>query len=170
MHDQIGITANRTGEMQVVRLGQSIVTKWLRKVARTFQTFQQTDFERLLFRFATDRGKQALYLTAMRQIADLVVKTKHELAILRQFFWIRIFVNAIDCGNGAVLQLARHGLVRGQHEFFDQLMRFIILDALKAHWLASFIQPYFYVRKIEIERAMLESLSPQQRGKFPGDV
>ena len=39
MHDQIGITPNRTGEMQVVRLRQSIMTKRLRKVARAFQTF-----------------------------------------------------------------------------------------------------------------------------------
>ena len=60
-------------------------------------------------------------------------------------------MDAIDRWHGAVLQLARHGFVCGQHEFLDQLMRFIILDALEAHWLATFIQPHFYVRKIEIE-------------------
>src|SRR5438132_13244970 len=98
MHGQIGITANRAGEMQVVRLRQSIMTKRLRKVARAFQAFQQTDFERLLFRFATNRGKQTLYLTAMRQIAYLVVKTEHELTILRQFVRVGVFVDAIDGG------------------------------------------------------------------------
>ena len=49
-------------------------------------------------------------------------------------------------------------------------MRFIILDALETLWLASFIQPHFYFRKIEIERAMLESFLAQQRGEFPGNV
>ena len=49
-------------------------------------------------------------------------------------------------------------------------MRFVVLDALEADRLTSFIQPHFYFRKIEIERTMPESLLPKQLGELPGSV
>src|SRR6266496_3470195 len=49
-------------------------------------------------------------------------------------------------------------------------MGFIILDSLEFHGIAVVIEPHFYFRKIKVERAMLESLLPQQLGEFPSDV
>src|SRR5947208_10986597 len=85
VRDQIGITPDRTGEMQVIRLGQSVMAERLRKVTCAFQTFEESDLKRLLFGLSTECGKQPLQLHAMGQIADLVVKAKHEFAILCEF-------------------------------------------------------------------------------------
>src|SRR5947208_16111124 len=133
VHHEIGITPNRTGEMQIIRLGQSIVTERLRSVACAFQTFEQSDLESLLFGLSTECGKQPLQLHAMGQIADLVVKAKHEFAILCEFLRVWIFVNTIDSGNREILEFTCDSLICRQHELFDKLLRFIDLNALYSH-------------------------------------
>src|SRR4029077_3944326 len=104
MHDQIGVAPDRAREMQVVWLGQSIMSQWLRSVTSAFQTFQQTDLESLLFRFYANRSEQSLQIRPLRYIANLKVKTEHHRPILRQLLRIGIFVDAIDSRNGAILQ------------------------------------------------------------------
>src|SRR6478752_4423199 len=133
----------------------------LRIVASAFETFQQTDLQRLLFGFSADFGKQSLQFRAMRQIANLVTKTEDELTVLSQFFRIWIFMNAIDCWNCALFQFPRHSFICDQHEFLDQLMRFIVLDALQSNWFALRIDRDFYLWKIKLQRAVFESFSPQ---------
>ena len=66
----------------------------------------------------------------MGQIPNFVVEAENEFSILRQFFRVWIFVNAIDCGNRAFLKLPRDSFVCRQHELFDQLVRFVVLNAL----------------------------------------
>ena len=97
----------------------------------------------------------------MSQIADPVVKAKHELTILSEFLGVWVFVDAIDGGNRAFLELPGDRFVRCQHEFFDQLVRFVVLNALQSYWVTLSIDPDFYFWEIEIERAMLEPFPPQ---------
>src|SRR5213595_3801698 len=92
MHNQIGVAPNGTGEMQVICLGQPIMAERLRRVTGAFQTFKQSDLERLLFRSSTECRQQSLQLRTMSHIANPVIKTKHEFAKLCQFFWIWIFM------------------------------------------------------------------------------
>src|SRR5215471_5160371 len=106
----------------------------------------------------------------MRQIANFVTKTERELTVLGELFRIGIFVNAVDCWNGALFQFPSYRFVCRQHEFFDQLMRFIVLDTLQSNWLAVCIDPDFYLREIKLQRAVFESFSPQQRGKLPSKM
>src|SRR5258708_27334368 len=106
----------------------------------------------------------------MSQVANRVIKAEDEFAKLRQFFQVWIFVDPIDGRNRALFQFARDGLVRGQHEFFDQLVRFIVLDTLQFYGTPIFIDPDFYLWKIEVQSAMLESLLPYYRGEFPGKM
>src|SRR5262249_21395651 len=102
MHNQISIPPNRTGEVQVIYLGQPVMPERLRRVTGAFQAFKQSDLERLLFRFPTDRRNQSLQLSAMSQIANPVIETENEFAILCQFFRVWILMHAIDGGDGAL--------------------------------------------------------------------
>src|SRR6476619_1652529 len=130
-----------------------------RIVACPFKTFQQTDLKRLLFGFSANLGKQSLQFRAMRQIANFVTKTEHELTVLSELFRIWVFVNAVDYWNCALFQFPRHRFICHQHKFFDQLMRFIVLDALQSNWFAMCINRDFYLWKIKLQRAVFESLS-----------
>ena len=60
MNDKVGVASNRAGEMSVIGLGETKVTERLRRVARSLQTFQESDLERLFLRFAGKRGEQSL--------------------------------------------------------------------------------------------------------------
>src|SRR5437879_12194664 len=159
MHDQVRITPDRTREMRIVIFGQPVMSKRLGKVTRPLQTFEQGDLERLLFRFPANGSKQALQLGPMRQIADLIIKAERELAILREFLRVRIFMHPINRRNRALLQLARDRLIRGQHAFLDELVRFIVFNSLQLQWRAVCIEMYYYFRTIEIERALLDTPS-----------
>ena len=64
-------------------------------------------------------------------------------------------------------QLARDCFVSREHEFFDQLMRFIVLDSFEPCRFAVFVDIDFHFREIEIERALLESFAAQQRSELP---
>src|SRR5438445_13552203 len=102
----------------------------LRRIAGAFQTFEQSDLESLFFGLSADRGEQPLQLSAVSQIADPVIKTEHEFAILCEFLRVWIFVNAVDGGNRVFLKLPGDSFVCRQHELFYQLVRFVVLDAL----------------------------------------
>src|SRR6266436_2768131 len=125
--------------MQIICFCQAIMPEWLGVVTRALQAFEKSHLERLLFGFSTDCGQQTLQLTTMSQIADPVVKAKHELTILSEFLGVWVFVDAIDGGNSALFKLPRDSLVCRQHEFFDQLVRFVVLNALQPYWMALFI-------------------------------
>jgi hypothetical protein len=65
MHYQIGVTPDRTGEMQIIRFCQTVMSERLRIVAGTFETFEQSDLQRLFFGLSADFGKQSLQFRAM---------------------------------------------------------------------------------------------------------
>src|SRR6266542_6265167 len=96
MHHQIGITPDGTGEMQIICFRQAIMTQRLRIVSGALEAFEQSDLERLLLGLSTDCAEQPLQLSAMSQIANPVIKAKHECSILGEFFRVWVFVDAID--------------------------------------------------------------------------
>src|SRR6202047_3711301 len=79
MGDQIGIAPDRAREMQVIRLCQAVMSKWLRRVTGALQALKQSDFQCLLLGLAANGCQKTLDLGAMRKIAYFVVKTDHEL-------------------------------------------------------------------------------------------
>src|SRR6266487_541852 len=127
--------------------------EWLRIIARTLETFEQADLQRLLLGFSTNSREQSLQLSAMSQIANFVIKTERELTVLCELFRIWILVNAVDGWNCALFQVSRHRFVCRKHKFFDQLMRFIVLDAFQSYWFALCVDPDFYLWKIKIQCA-----------------
>src|SRR5438309_4071977 len=139
----------------------------LGRVACALQTLEQRDLERLLFGLATDCGQQALQLGTMGQIPHSIIEAENEFSILSEFLRVWIFMNAIDGGNRPFRKLARDSLVCCQHEFFDQLVRFVVFNALQSYRMALFIDPDFYFWKIEIERTVFEPLPPHQDCELP---
>ena len=58
-------------------------------------------------------------------------------------------------------ELAPHRFVRREHELFNQLVRFVILNPLQTNRLAAGVDVNFDLGEIEIERAMLEAFAAQ---------
>ena len=86
------------------------------------------------------------------------------------FRGVGIFVDAVNGRDLAVPHFLRDRFIGREHKFLDELMRFVVFDALEFHRFAVRIDMHLYLRKIEIERAMLEPFSTEKRGKIPCDV
>src|ERR1700719_211886 len=170
MDHQIGIAPDRTREVKIVCFGQTVMAERLRGVTRPLQALEQANLERLFFRFAADRSKKPLYLFTIRKIAYFVTETQNKLSVFAKLVRVRILVNAVNCGERSMPQLTRDRFVRREHEFFDELMRFVVLDSLQPDGLAIGVDVNFDFREIEIERAVLETFTTQQRSEFPGSV
>src|SRR5216683_2552616 len=65
MRDQIGIAPDRARKMQVIRLCQAVMSKWLRRVTCALQALEQSDFQCLLLGLAANGRQKTLDLGAM---------------------------------------------------------------------------------------------------------
>src|ERR1051325_10636960 len=143
----------------------------LGRVTGALQALEKPDFQSLLFRFAAKGFEEPLQLAAIGQVAGLKSVTDHDLAILTQLFWIGRLVDAKDGRDETMLKLARDRFVGREHEFFDQLMRLVVLDSLETERAAArLIDDHFHLRKIEIERTVRKAALAQKGGEFPGCV
>ena len=88
MNNQIGVAADRTREMQIVRLGQTVMTERLGRVTRPLQTLEQAYFEGLLFGLAADRSEKALHFFAIGKITDFVAEAQNEFAVFAELLRI----------------------------------------------------------------------------------
>jgi hypothetical protein len=70
-------------------------------------------------------------------------------------------VNSVNRRDCPLLELTRNSFIRCKHEFFDQLVRFIIFNAFDFYRLTLFIEPNFRLWKIQIQRALLEAFLSQ---------
>ena len=138
--------------------------------ARALQTLQESDLERLFFRFPAQRSEQPLKFRSMGQIACLVMVAEDKSPKLSQFLRIRILVNAVDRRNAAILKFKRDRFISREHKLLDQLMRLIVFDAFHPNRSPILVEDHFHFRKIEIERAAFESSPPEQRRQLPGRV
>src|SRR5713101_3211144 len=96
-----------------------------------------------------------------------MIEAEHEFTILGEFFRIGIFMDSVNRWDGPLSKLACDRFVRREHELLDQLMRFIVLNALQFYRFARCIDIYLHLWKIEIERAVLETFAAQERGELP---
>jgi len=84
MHEQIGITTDRGGEMGVVGLGEAVVAEAFRRVDGTFQRTQQRDLQGIPIGPAWKKSEDFLNLPALGEIAGLDPVGDEELAVLLQ--------------------------------------------------------------------------------------
>src|SRR5581483_2425372 len=57
-----------------------------------------------------------------------------------------------------------------QHEFLNELVRLVVLDAFQFHRITLLVEPHFCLREIEIQGTLLESPAAQQGSELPGKV
>ena len=81
---------------------------------------------------------------------------------LQNLFRVGLFVNAVKRRNAAVLEVARHTFVGGQHELFDDAVRDVALRARDADHAAVLVEFDFRLWQIEINRAARVALPVQQ--------
>ena len=167
MNNQIRVSANGTGKVGVIGLCQPVMAIGLDLVRGAFEALEKSELESVLLGQAANLCQEPLDLDAIRQVAGLQAVAEGEFAEFLEPFGIGVGVDTVDRWEEPVLDLAGDDFVRREHEFLDELVGDIVLDLLEPDGMALVIQPDLDLRKIEIERAGLETVLPQKRGQFP---
>ena len=85
--------------MRVVDLRQPVVADRLRRIQRALQRTQQADLQHVFLRMTAHLREQLLNFRAQRQVADLDVEARDEVAVILQLRRVGVLVNAIDAGD-----------------------------------------------------------------------
>ena len=167
VHEQVGVTPDRAGEMGVIDLGQAVVAQGGHVVNRPFEALQERDLQCVFLRGPPQRQEQLLHFTPLREIPHPHPVTRGKRAELLQPLHFRVFVDAIDRGNPQPFDLLGHGFIGRQHAFLDELVGDVVLDLLQADRTALLIEPDFDLGEIEIERPLVKPFFAKQRGQLP---
>ena len=170
VNDEVGVAPDRAGEVRVVFFAQAVVPQRLRDVGGALETLEEADLDGLLVGLAFDGGEELAEIFAFAQIAGVEVVGGGDLLILGEAVGFGILVNAVDRRLPGQLELAGDDLVGEEHELFDELVRFVVLDAFEALGFAVFVEPHFDLGKIEVEGALGEAVFAEERRELPSGV
>ena len=133
MDDEIGIAADRRGEVRVVRNRQREVPDVLLGVKRALHRAQDDVGQEAFLRRPFDRLQHALQLAGTHVFeiaAQRELEFLEDLAKVLQLLRVGLLVNAEDAGLIGEDELRGDDFVRGEHELFDDAMRDVALGRL----------------------------------------
>ena len=119
VHDEVGVPADRAGEVRVVLAGQREVPDGLRGVLGLGQRAEHGDVHRVLRRLAADRVEQLLQLLSARPHRDVVAGDAGELPQLADVVGVGVGVDAADHRHVEPGEEPGRRLVRLDHEHLD---------------------------------------------------
>jgi hypothetical protein len=79
MHDEIGVAADRRGEMRVLRLGEAVMAERLHGVTRAHERAQEADLQRGANRQRAELAEQFLHLRAVIEVSAGHAMAQHVL-------------------------------------------------------------------------------------------
>ena len=153
--------------MRVIRFRQAVVSVRARAVARLLQTAQHADAQRIGVVAHFQRREQLRHFFALGKVSDFYAGVEHLFPQLGELFRLG---RVVDAGNERQLRLmkfSRGDFVRQQHEFFDELVRFVVLDLLDALREAVGVDVDFDFGHVEVERAVAHAFFAKLRGDRP---
>jgi hypothetical protein len=128
-----------------------------RVVARLLHRAQHQERDRALRRIALDLLDQLLEVlrldAAAFRRAQRESECRDELLELQHLEWIGRLVDAIERGHVPVFEVRGHGLVRQQHELFDQPVRDVALGRDDVRDEALFVEDHLRFGQVEVDRA-----------------
>ena len=154
MHDQVGIAADRRGEMRVAAQVQAEMAVILRRVFGLRLRAQHDLVDELLGVAALDLGEDAVEGVRPQHAAfgERNVERGEELAQRVDLFHARLVVHAIDQRHARLFQRLGGGDIGEDHEFLDQPVRLQPLRRDHAVDGAVALEQDLALRQIEIER------------------
>ena len=167
MDDQIGVAADRAGEVAIVAFGQAVVADRLGRVGRAFEAFKQAELDDVFFRAALGGVEQLLDVGAVGEIAGTVAVGFGGLDVVEQARGIGIFVDAIDRGLHPIFENFCDRLIGGEHALFDELVAGGMDHRIGDNGASLIVEANFDFGHFQIQRAVGKATLTQGRGEFP---
>ena len=128
---EVGIAADRRGEVAVALAGQGVVAVFLGAVDGALQAAEHGVVDGVFFGAAVDRAEELLQFEAAFQAAGLEAEFGDESGEGVQFARVGAGVHAAQEGGAGFEQRVGDGFVGGEHELFDDLMAFGVFDDVR---------------------------------------
>ena len=157
MNDEVGIPSDWGGEVTVFFLGQSVVSEGFDRVAGAHQGAEKADLQGCPDRERAKAFEQLLHFSCFLEISAGEIVTENFFSIVLQSLGVGALVNTIDRGFPHLHEPSCDRLIGEKHEFFDELMRFVVVDLFDAGDASFVIESDLGLREIEIERTVRET-------------
>ena len=129
MDREVRIAANRRREVAVAVAGQGVVAFFLGAVDGPLHRAERGVVDGMFARVALHGVEQLLQLEAVFQVLDFVAQLADELGEqLLHLPRVGAAMHAAQENPAGVVELLGHRFVRREHELFDDLMAFGVLD------------------------------------------
>ncbi|EXI77174.1 MAG: hypothetical protein AW12_03136 [Candidatus Accumulibacter sp. BA-94] len=157
VHQQIGVAADRRGEMGVMLIGEAEMADVVRAVDRLAQRAQHHRLQQLDVGTTLDARQQFGVVTRRRLVtaAEREAELAEELAQRIQLLGRRSFVNPVQAGLLPHLQEVRGADVGGEHALLDQPMGVVAEDRDDVLDLALVVEQHHRLDGLEVDRAAL---------------
>ena len=170
MGEQVGVASDGACEMAVVSLGESVVSQWIGRVTGTLEALEESDFQCAGIWFPLQSIEQALQFGSMTEIAGFHAVSGGQFTVFIELFRIGLFVNAVDVGLIAPLEMACHEFIGQEHQLLDQLVGDVVLDQFQLHGASLAIEPDFHLRHFQIKRPGGKAALAKGGGAVPGGM
>ena len=163
---QVGVAADRAGEVAVILDGQSEVAFPGSRVFGLFEASQQCVAESLFERFSVGTVEQFLHFETASRVADRQAETLDKFSKRLQLDRVRIAVSSPQENQFAIGEFHSDGDIRSQHELFDDLVAFVVLDLAGSADAAVFVELDFDFGQVKLNRPLVKTPPSKQHGQF----
>src|SRR5437867_1893940 len=165
VHDQVGIAADGRGEVGVAGGGEAEVAECLRRVARLLHGTEEDGVDETLLGTSLhllEDGGERLGRRAPLLHPQAEPEALEEASQLGLALRGRRLVHAVEEAELPARELARHGLVGGEHELLDHLVRDGTLGAHDVCGPAAEVEHHLGLGEVEVDGAPLPAAGHEQ--------
>ncbi len=166
MDRQVGIAADRRGEVAIAFAGQGIMPLFRRTVDRALQAPQHRVVDGVLVRLARDQAQQLLQLEPAFQAVGRQAQAADEFGQGLQLARVGGLMHAPQEMQIGLGQQLGHGLVGRQHELFDDLMALGVHHQVRAVHLAVDVEIDLHLAHRKLERPAPQPPLAQDHGQL----
>ena len=165
--DEVGVAADGRGEVAVILFIEPVVPVGRVAVNGFLQAAQELGPKGVALGMLGQNLQELGDFFAVRKVAHDDFERAEEFTEFAEPFGVGIVVNAVERGEFLQARQAGHGLVGGEHELFDELVTFVVLDFFKAIGVAVLVHKDFGLGHVEIEAAVGHTVAAELTRDFP---
>ena len=155
---EVGVAADRRGEVAVESLGQAEVPLVLDGVLRALHAAQHEHAHVVLERRPVDGLEQPREVAGVHEVAGLESERGDRGRQVRDLLGIGGVVEARDVGDVAARELGGDGFVRGDHRLLDELVRDRMDRRMDADHHAVGVEVHLHFGRGDVQREALEAV------------
>ena len=163
---EVGIAADRRGEVAIILARQRVMAFGLRRVDRLLEAPEQAEVDGVCLGLVGRLGEDALELEPALGVLDLDAEAAGEVGEVLELARLGVGVDPAEepgLGGG---QVRGDGLVGGEHELLDDLVAHVVRRQVGAHDLPLFAQVDLDLGHVQLQRPPLEPTRSEEHGQL----